>query len=108
MREARRRGAKGAKELDMFRRIRKMVFAANDMRDFHLDVVHHVHEMKNPRAVRTPDRHVGMRSRIRQIEIDFAADEVIDDDVLARGTEPERAIVFVNVAGGLQLTQIAL
>ena len=35
-------------ELDVFRRVREMIFAADHVADFHLDVVHHVDEMKNP------------------------------------------------------------
>ena len=44
----RRRRAERAKNLDVLRRIREMIFAANDVRDFHLEVVDHIHEMKNP------------------------------------------------------------
>src|ERR1700720_1260117 len=40
--------AKSAKKLDVFRCIRKMIFAANDMRNLHLEVIDHVDEMKNP------------------------------------------------------------
>ena len=89
-------------KLDMFRRVREMIFAANDVRDFHLDVVDHVDEMKNPGAVRPADGHVGMRARIGEIEIDLAADEIVDNDVLARRTEAQRALVFENVAGVLK------
>ena len=44
---------------------------------------------------------------IGQIEIDLAADEVIDDDVFARRTEAQRALVFEDVAGVLEFLQIA-
>ena len=60
VREARRHGAKRAVELDMLRRIRKMIFAADHVGNFHLDVVDHIHEMKNPRAIRPADGHVGI------------------------------------------------
>ncbi len=63
VRETRRLRAERAIELDVLRRIGKMILAPNDVRDFHLDVVDHVDEMKNPRAVRPPNRHVRMRSR---------------------------------------------
>ena len=34
--------------LDVLRGVGKMVFAADDVRNLHLDVVDHIHEMKNP------------------------------------------------------------
>ncbi len=43
-----RRRAKRAVKLDMLGRVGKMIFTANNVRDFHLDVVDDVDEMKNP------------------------------------------------------------
>src|SRR5438105_13802642 len=103
MREMRRRRAKRAIKLDMFRCVRKMVFTANDVRNLHLDVVDHTHEMKNPRAVGPPDRHVGMRARICKIKIDFPADDVIDKHMLARRSEPPRPRLVANVPAVLKL-----
>ena len=85
-----------------------MVFAANDVRNLHLDVVNHVDEMKNPGAVRAANGHVGMRPGICQIEIDFAANHIIDNDMLARRAKAERARVLKEMTGVLQLFQIAL
>jgi len=82
MREARRRRAKRTIQLNVLGRIREMIFTANDVRNLHLDVVNHVDEMKNPGAVRSANGHVGMRPGIGEIEIDFAADHIIDNDVL--------------------------
>jgi hypothetical protein len=65
VREARRLSAERAVKFNMFRGIRKMVLAANHVTDFHLDVIDHIHKMKNPRALRSTDRHVGMRAWIR-------------------------------------------
>ena len=84
VRETRRRGAQRTIKLNMLGRVRQMILAANHVRNLHLDVVDHVDEMKNPRAVRPANRHVRMRARIGQIEIDLAANEVVDDDVFAR------------------------
>ena len=50
---------------DVFRRVREMVFAANDVRNLHLDVVNHIDEMKDPRTIGTANGHVGMRPGIR-------------------------------------------
>ena len=85
-----------------------MIFAANHVRNFHFDVVNHIHEMKNPGSVGPTDRHVGMRSGIGEIEIDFATDKIVHDNVLARRAEPQRALVFENVATILKFFQIAL
>jgi len=107
MRVVRRRHAEGAKDLDVLRRVGKMIFAADDVGNFHLDVVDHVHEMKNPGAVGSPNRHVRMRARIGQIEIDFAADKIVHDDVLPRRAEAQRALIFKNVAAVLKFLQVA-
>src|SRR2546429_1665211 len=108
MREMRGCGAECAIKLDMFRCIRKMVLAPDDMRDFHFDVVDHIYEVKNPRAVRPADRHIGMGSWICEIEIDFAADDVIDHQVLTLRAKTDGARVFENMAGVLKLFQILL
>ena len=79
-----------------------MVFSADDVRDFHLDVVDHVDEMKNPGTVRPAHSHVGMRAGIGEIEIDFAADKIIDNHVLARRTEPQRAFIFKDMTAVLE------
>ena len=42
-----------------------MIFATDDVTDFHLDVVDDVDEVENPGAVRTANRHIRMRLRIR-------------------------------------------
>ena len=48
MRVVGRRRTERAKNLDVLGRIRKMIFAANDVGNFHLEVVDHIHKMKNP------------------------------------------------------------
>src|SRR5205823_10137017 len=63
--------------------------------------------MKNPRAVGPPDRHVGMRARIRKIEIDFPADDVIDKHMLAWRSESQRPHIFENASTLLKFLQIA-
>src|SRR5205823_13733563 len=104
----RRRRAERAENLDVLGRVREMIFAANDVRDFHLEVVDHIYEMKNPRAVRAPDGHVGMRSGIGEIEIDLAADEIVDHDVFSRRTEAQSSLVFEDVASVLKFLQVVL
>ena len=49
-----------------------------------------------------------MRGRIAEVEIDSPANDIIDDDVLARRTKPHRALVFKDVTGVLQFFQVTL
>ena len=42
------RGAERADDLDVLRRVGKMIFAPDHVRDFHFEIVDHIHEMKNP------------------------------------------------------------
>src|SRR4030081_4064481 len=64
--------------------------------------------MKNPGAVGAAHSHIGMGSRVGEIEIDLAADEIVNHDVFARRTETQRALVFENVTGLLKFLEIAL
>src|SRR4029450_6738748 len=85
-----------------------MIFPSNNVGNFHLHVVDHIDEMKDPRAIGTTDGHVRVDLLVRKIEIDFAANEIVDQDVLARGTKSQRSLVFKNVTGILQLLEIPL
>src|SRR6266567_2413148 len=99
---------KRAKNLDVLGRVGEMIFAANHVRDFHLEVVDHVDEMKNPGTIRTANGHIGMRSGIGEIEIDSPANEIIDNDMLARRTKSQSSLVLENVAVVLKLFEVAL
>src|SRR5439155_19117696 len=48
------------------------------------------------------------RCRVTEVEIDFAAYDVIHDDVLARRTKSQRALVLEDVTGVLEFFQVAL
>src|SRR2546421_189801 len=63
-----------------------MIFAPDDVGDFHLDVINNVDEVKNPGAVRSADRHVRMRLFVRPIEIDLPAVMPREQPVEKRGT----------------------
>ena len=104
--ELRRHGPERLVELDVFRRVREVVLAADHMRELHLDVVHHIHEMENPRAVRAADRHVGVRGRVRHVELDPPANQVLHHHRLPRGTEPDRAAILVGVPARLELREV--
>src|SRR5260370_28547568 len=48
-----------------------------------------------------------MRARIGEIEIDFAANEIVHDNMFARRTKSQRALVFEDVAAVLKFFQVA-
>ena len=108
MGEARGLDAEGLVEFDVFRGVREVVLAADDIGDLHLDVVDDVDEMENPRAVGTADGHVGMGAGVGEVEGDVAADFVADDDAFARGAEAQGAGVFVDHAFVLEDLEVAL
>ena len=93
MREGRHTHAESFKYFYLRRSIGNVVFAPDHVRDLHFEIVDHVHEMKNPRAIGTPDGYVGMRCWIAQIEIDFSANDVVHNYVFARGTKSQRALI---------------
>src|SRR5438067_5224644 len=84
-----------------------MILAADHVRDLHLDIIHDIDEMKNPRAVRAADGHVGIRLRAGHVKLDAPADDVIHDNSLAREFETHRAAVLVNASRVLEFFQIA-
>ena len=100
--------AEGLVEFDVLGGIRKVVFAADDMGHFHLDVVDHVDEVKNPRAVRAADGHVGMGAGVGEVERDRAADFVMHGDGFPGRAEAQGAGVFVDHAFVLQNLEVAL
>ena len=65
----------------MFGRIREMIFTPNDVRNLHFHVVHDVDEMENPRAVRPANSHVRVGLFVREVEINFSGNEIINDYV---------------------------
>ena len=113
MRELRRGDAERLIKLDVLGRVGKMVLAADDVADPHLDVVHDVDEMENPRAVRAADRHVGLHVAERidglgAIHLHATANEVVHDDQLARELETGRSfVVHVTPARVLQSGEVA-
>ena len=84
MGKVRRCGPKSTIKLNVLWRIREMIFTANNVRNSHLNVVDNIDEMKNPRSVRPAHGHVGMDLFVGEVKIDFTANEIIYDDMLAR------------------------
>ena len=98
--------------LDVLARVGKVVFPANDVRDFHRDVVHDVDEVENGFSVAANDNEVAVFGAF-----DAAADDVVDDDrrgvdafvfffqkIVINGfaftfeAEPDSAVLFVGSA----------
>ncbi len=94
-------------EFEVLGGVGEMVFAANDVGDLHFDVIDDIHEMENPRAVWAADGHVRVGGGIGEVEIDAAADEVMDGDDLARGAETPGALVLVEMSSGAEFLEVA-
>jgi hypothetical protein len=77
--EARLSIAEGAHECDVLRRVRKMVLAADDVRDLHRLVVDHHREVVERHAVVAHDHEVPEKG---VVELDLATHEVVEADDL--------------------------
>ena len=101
-------------KLDVLRRVREVILAANDVGDPHVDVIDHVHKMENPAAVRTPDRHVAFELaiatlRLAAIHFDVAAHEIVERERLARKPESQRPIfIRINATRRRELIRVTL
>ena len=102
--------AEGLEELQVLKGVHDVILAADDVRDAHLDVVHHVDQMEDVGAIRALDNHVGRVLRVGVVHGDVAADEVVQGhDALALEAEtPDGALagagdfiaVLVALVGG--------
>jgi hypothetical protein len=99
-------GSKRVVQLDVFRRIRKVIFAADDVGDLHLQIIDHIHKVKNPRAIGSADRHVRMGPWVGHIEFNAAADQVFDNDGLSRRAKADRSLVRVNMPAYFQSREV--
>lgn len=68
----------GLKELHVFAGVGKVVFAANDVGNFHGDIVDNVDEVEDGEAVGPEDDKVFIFA-----SADFTADDIVDDLFLA-------------------------
>ncbi len=112
MRVLGRRHAERLEKLDVLGRVGKMVLAADDVGDAHLDVVHDVDEVEDPRAIGPADRHVGLQvaegvDGLGTVHHDVPAHEVVHDDLLARQLETDGSFILVDCAGGLELFEVS-
>ena len=76
-----------------------MIFAADDVRDVHLQIVNDVDEVEHGLAVRALDDEVGINLlAVGQFADNIADDEVMDGDGFALHLEFDGAFVFVGEA----------
>ena len=80
---ARRLDAEGAEERDVLGGVGKMILAADDVGDFHFQVVDHVDEMKHRLAVGADDDEIRvLLLAVGQFARDIADDQIGNDDGL--------------------------
>src|ERR1035437_5914728 len=91
--------AEGAEEGDVLGGVAQMIFAANDVRDAHFEIVHDVDKMKHGLAVGADDDEVGINFlAVGERPQHVADDKVGDQDGFAGHLEFRRAFVFVGEA----------
>ena len=77
----RRLDAERAKERDVLGGVAQVVLAANDVRDAHLQIVHHVDEMEHGLAVGADDDEIRIELlAVGQLARDIADDEIGNED----------------------------
>src|SRR5271157_2918004 len=82
-----------------------VVFASDDVRNFHFYVVDHVDKMKDPRSVRTPNSHVRICAAV---EFNPATNEIIDDHRFPGRPETNGALIHIDDPLCLQQIQVPL
>ena len=83
-----RRGAHRLEDLDVLERVLDVVVAADHVRDGHVDVVHHVGEVEDRRAVGADDDEV---LHVLGLLLHVALDEVVEDEVAVLGHAEDEA-----------------
>ena len=106
MGKTRRLGTESLVEFDMLRCVGKVILATDDMGDFHLDIIDDIHEVENPGAIRTTQGDVWMCSGVGEIKFYPAADFVLEDDLLTRGSEADGTVVFIEMASFFKASKI--
>ena len=94
-----RGAAESLDELEVFRGVHQVVFAADDVGDFHFQVVDDIDEVEDVGAVGAFDDHVWRVGFIAVVDGDFAADEVVHGDGFAIEFEAPSAVVLVDAVG---------
>ena len=82
---------------DVLRRVRQVILAADDVGDLHRLVVDHDHEVVERHPVAADDHEVAEQ---RVVELDLAADQVVEADVLRRDLEADDRRATLGLEGG--------
>ena len=103
VRIARRFDAEPAKQRDVLGRVAQVIFAADHVRDAHLQIVRHIDEMKHRLAVGPHDDEIRIQFlAVGQFARHVADDQIGNDHRLARHFEFHRALMVVSQALLLQ------
>ncbi len=101
VRERRHRVAEGAEQQDVLGRVREMVLAADHVADLHRRVVDDDREVVERRAVAADDDEVA--AEVRDVDLDAAADDVVEGDDPLPDAEPQGADPALRLARGALL-----
>ena len=101
VRVMRRFDAEGLEERDVLGGVAQVIFAADDVRDVHLQIVNDVDEMKHRLAVGAQDDEIGINFlAVGELAQHVADHEIGNRDRFAGHLEFYRAFVFVGEAAG--------
>ena len=93
----RRLVAERPEQQDVLRRVREVVLAADDVGDLHRGVVDDDREVVERRAVGADDDEVA--AEVRDVDLDPAADDVVDADDALADPEAERRLAALGLEG---------
>ena len=97
--------AEGLNQRQMLVRIGKVIFTADDMGHVHLDIIHHVDQMENGRAILALDHEIGL---VGTIDLPVSADQIRDVDGCLGHAKADRAVGLVGLALGKKPVDIFL
>ena len=98
MGEQRLRVAERPEQQDVLGRVREVVLAADDVADLHRRVVDDDREVVERRAVAADDHEVA--AEVGDVDLDVAADDVVEGDDALADPEAERAPAALGLARG--------
>ena len=98
----RRFDTEGLKQLQVLGRIHQVILAAQDVADFHFEIIHHIDEVEHIGTIGTFHHHVRGVGFIAVVDGDFTADQVLHGDRFAGKLESPGAIILVDAFIGAQ------
>ena len=105
----RRSDTKRTEERDMLGGVREMILAADDVRDFHFQVVYHIDEMEDRLAVAADDHEIRVVDfPVAQRAGDGSGNQIRNGDRVAGHSEPEGSVAFIRMTRGAEFGGAAL